>query len=65
MIELTDLNKVPFLLNPFHIETIRKIPETKITLTNGNYYLVSEGQDEVVSKIIAYNRRVLSQLTAK
>ena len=62
MIELTDLNGVPFYINSNLIESIRKIPETKITLSTGNYYLVNESPEDIVEKIIRYNRTIFSNL---
>lgn len=58
MIELTNLNGVPFVLNSNLIETIESIPETKVTLTTDKYFLVQESRDEIVKKVIAYNRRI-------
>ncbi len=58
MIELTGLGGSTFLLNSSLIETIESIPETKITLTNGKYFLVAEEKEEIVQKIIAYNRQI-------
>lgn len=60
MIELTGLGGSTFLLNSSLIETIESIPETKITLTNGKYFLVAEEKEEIVQKIIAYNRQVFA-----
>jgi len=58
MIELTSLNGNSFILNSNLIETIETIPETKITLTNSKYYLVEELKEDIVKKIIAYNRQI-------
>ncbi|WMJ24242.1 flagellar FlbD family protein [Paludicola sp. MB14-C6] len=58
MIILTGLNGTPFVLNCTLIETMYEIPETKISLTNGKYYLVKESQEEVIQKIIDYNRNI-------
>ena len=58
MINLTNLNGISFALNPNLIETIENIPETKITLTTGKYFLVSEYREDVISKIIQYNRSI-------
>jgi flagellar protein FlbD len=63
MIELTGLGGSTFLLNSSLIETIESIPETKITLTNGKYYLVAEEKEEIVQKIIAYNRQIFCRMT--
>ncbi len=58
MIELTNLNGVPFVLNCNLIETIESIPETKVTLTTGKYFLVNEQREEIISKVISYNRQI-------
>lgn len=58
MIELTSLNGAKFVLNSRLIETMHKIPETKITLTNEKYFLVSETQEQVLDLIIEYNRKI-------
>ncbi|NLJ32001.1 MAG: flagellar FlbD family protein [Clostridiales bacterium] len=58
MIELTSLNGIPFVLNCNLIETIESIPETKVTLTSGKYFLVSEMREEIVEQIIAYHRQI-------
>ncbi len=59
MIGLTQLDGTPFVLNCNLIEKIDNIPETKITLTTGKYYLVTETCEEVVRKVVAYRRHVL------
>ena len=58
MIDLTNLNGVSFALNPNLIETIESIPETKITLTTGKYFLVAEERQDIIQKIIHYNRQI-------
>lgn len=58
MIELTQLNGDPLILNCRLIETIENIPETKITITTGKYYLVKESQEEIVQRIISFERMV-------
>lgn len=58
MIELTSLSGGIFFLNCCLIETMSKIPETKINLTNGKFYLVKETEEEIIEKIIDYNRKV-------
>ncbi len=58
MINLTNLNGTSFALNSNLIETIESIPETKITLTTGKYFLVSELREDIIRDIIAYNRKI-------
>jgi len=56
MIELTDLSDRSFVLNSELIESITTIPETKISLTNGNYYLVKETPSEIIEKVVKYKK---------
>lgn len=61
MIELTQLDGNPFILNSDLIETLENIPETKVLLTNGKYYIVSEDRKEIVRRVVAYKRRIFRQ----
>lgn len=58
MINLTYLNGITFALNSNLIETIENIPETKVTLTTGKYFLVSELREDIIQDIIVYNRKI-------
>ncbi|NCC86330.1 MAG: endoflagellar protein [Clostridia bacterium] len=58
MIELKDINDKGFVLNSQLIELIEIIPETKITLTTGKYFLVKDSFQEVIDKVVDFNRRV-------
>lgn len=58
MIEVKGLNGEDFLINSNLIEIIEFIPETKITLTTGKYYLVKDTKNEVVDKVIKYNQKI-------
>jgi flagellar protein FlbD len=58
MIALIDINGRPFYLNCNMIETLESIPETKVSLTNGKYFLVSNSCEEIIEKVILYNRTV-------
>lgn len=62
MIELTNLNGTPFVLNDDLIETIESIPETKIMLTTGKYFLVSEDKAQILQEIIHYKRQIFNQV---
>ncbi len=46
------------MLNSNLIETIETIPETKVTLTTGKYFLVQEMPQDVVNRVIAYNQKI-------
>lgn len=58
MIEVKGLNGEDFIINSNLIEIIEFIPETKLTLTTGKYYLIKDTKDEVVDKIIKYNQKI-------
>lgn len=58
MIELKDFKGKTFLLNSQLIETVESIPETKITLTTGKYILVKEDLNDIIDKVIEFNRKV-------
>lgn len=62
MIELTNLNGASFVLNCDLIETIENIPETKITLTNGHYFLVGEEREEIVKKVVSYHQLIFQNV---
>lgn len=65
MIELTQLGGKPFVLNSNLIETIESIPETKISLTTGKFFLVQEERTEIVKRIIAYQRMIFKNMFCK
>ena len=60
MIELTRMDGTSFSLNEQLIETIENIPETKVALTSGRYYLVEESREEITQKIIQFKGHVLA-----
>ncbi|MBE6033281.1 MAG: flagellar protein FlbD [Clostridiales bacterium] len=58
MIKLTRLNGIEFLLNHTQIQIIESIPESKVVLTNKDYYIVNESFEEIIDKIIEFDARV-------
>ncbi|MBL4937986.1 flagellar FlbD family protein [Clostridium sp. YIM B02515] len=58
MIKLTGLNNKELILNAEHIEKLEAVPESLITLTNGNKYLVRESNEEIVSKVLEYKSKI-------
>lgn len=58
MIKLTKLNGESFALNSDHIVAIDIIPDSKITLTNKEFYIVRESLDEIIQLIIGYNQQI-------
>lgn len=58
MIRLTRINHAPFILNSELIEHVETTPDTVISLTSGQKYVVTESAEEVVEKVIEFRRRV-------
>lgn len=58
MIEVKGINGEDFLLNSSIIEKIEFIPETKVTMTTGKYFLITDTKDEIIDKIIKYNQKI-------
>lgn len=58
MIKLTGMNHKEITINSDNIEKIEEVPETVITLMNGNKYLVEETTDEIIDKIILFKKRI-------
>lgn len=62
MIILTKLNKEPVTINDRQIEFIEQIPESKVTMMNGRYYIVRESPQEIIEKVIEFDREIISGL---
>jgi len=65
MVEVVGINGEAFLLNAALIEKIEFIPETKITLTTGKYYLVKDTKTELINKVVKYNHQIINGVTAE
>lgn len=59
LIKLTGLNNRPIVINAEQIEKLEAVPESLITLVNGNKYLVTDSIDEIIDKVIQYKNRIL------
>lgn len=58
MIVLTKLNNQQVLLNFSQIEAVELIPESKVVMMNGKFYLVKESAEEIIEKTIEYNGKI-------
>ena len=58
MIKLTKLNGDEFVVNAELIRYIESLPDTYITLTSDDRFIVRESADEVIKRSIAYSRAV-------
>lgn len=59
MIQLTRINHVPLVLNADLIEHLEQTPDTVISLTNGQKFVVLETTEEVIRKVIDFRRALL------
>jgi flagellar protein FlbD len=58
MIRLTRLNNRPLVVNSDLIKFIENAPDTVITLVTGEKIVVLETAEEVMTRIVAYRRRL-------
>ena len=56
MIFLTKLGGKQILLNEDMIESVSQNPDTIVVLSNGHSYIVQEDMDEIMDRVIAFNR---------
>jgi len=61
MIQLTKIGGTGFLLNHALFELIEESPDTCITMSNGNRYLVLESGQQIQEKIISWNVDILKR----
>ena len=59
MICVTRLNGEALYLNWLQVEYVESIPETKIRMMNGNYYLVKESVEKVREQAEIFLRRCM------
>jgi flagellar protein FlbD len=58
MIQVTRINHVPLVLNANLIEHVEATPDTVISLINGQKFMVLEDTDEVVRRVIEFQRSI-------
>lgn len=59
MIHLTRINHRPMVLNAELIEHVETTPDTVVSMTTGEKFVVIESADEIVDRVIAYRRAIL------
>ena len=57
MIELTKLNNKKFVINADLIEYVEASPDTTVSLTTGNIFVVRESVDELIDKVIKFRQK--------
>ena len=58
MIRVTRINHVPLVLNSDLIEHVEVTPDTVISLTNGQKFVVLESLEEVVQEVVEFRRSI-------
>lgn len=58
MIKVSRLNGKAFIINALYIETIESFPDTTITLTNGNRYIIKETEEQVLESVLKYYQSI-------
>lgn len=58
MIMLTKLNDNKIVLNCAQIESVELIPESKVMMMNGKFFIVKESAQEIIEKTIEYNGKI-------
>lgn len=59
VVYLTHLDGTAFVLNAEYIETVEGRPDTVITTIEGKHFVVREGVEDVVERVIHYRRSIL------
>lgn len=58
MVKLTRFDNQTVVVNPDHIRAVEAAPETTLHLLGGDRMLVRESIEELVTRVVAYRRRV-------
>jgi flagellar protein FlbD len=61
MIKVTRLDGSEMYVNEDLFEIVEETPDTHITLTNGNRYLVRESASVLMEKIVCFKSRILAR----
>ena len=60
MIKLHRLNGQEIVINAEMIETVESTPDTLVSLTTGNKYLMKESVEQVMEAVAEYRKKILS-----
>lgn len=58
MIKVRRLNHKEIVINAELIQTVESTPDTVITLTTGEKFVVEDSVDEIVEKVVSYRRSI-------
>ena len=62
MIQLTRINHKPLVLNSDLIEHLEVTPDTVISMTNGQKFMVLETAQEVIQRVVAFRKSICEAL---
>ncbi len=62
MIRVTRINHRPLFLNSDLIEHMETTPDTLISLTNGQKYVVLEAAEDILEMVVEFRRRLFSEI---
>lgn len=62
MIHVTRLNNASLVLNADLIEHIETTPDTVVSMTTGQKYVVKESAEEIVERVVEFRRRITAAL---
>ncbi|MCI8513191.1 MAG: flagellar FlbD family protein [Lachnospiraceae bacterium] len=60
MVKLMGLDGTILYVNYFQILYIEQIPETKVIMSNGHYYLVKDSVESIQEQIVSFLRSCLA-----
>jgi flagellar protein FlbD len=58
VIHVTRINHVPLVVNADLIEHVETTPDTVVSLTTGQKFVVLESADEVIRRVVAFRREI-------
>lgn len=58
MIRLTRINHAPLVLNSDLIEHLEVTPDTVVSLTTGQKFMVLESPEEVIERVVEFRRAI-------
>lgn len=61
MIRLTRLNRTPLYLNSDLIEHLDSTPDTVVTLTSGQKFMVTETPEEICEMVVAFRKSIFGR----
>lgn len=65
MVEFKKLNGEVILINPFQIEAVEVIPDSKIIMMNGRFHIVMEKKEEIIEKITKYRKEIYGTMNSE